>query len=220
MLAKIISLCLPWPARRRFLNWKFGYEIDPAATIGLAWIFPRKLIMGKGAKIDHFSVAVNLDLVQMGEESFIGRNNWITGFPTGTSSLHFAHQHSRVSELQLKEGASITKNHHIDCTSSVLIGRFSTIAGYNSQLLTHSIDIIEGRQDSQSIEIGAYSFIGTNSTILGGSVLPDKSVLGAKSLLNKKFSDPGALYAGVPAQKIKDMPNDAKYFTRQEAYII
>ena len=49
-----------------------------------------------------------------------------------------------------------TKYHHFDCTSNIHIGKFTTIAGYHSQFLTHSIDLYENRQDSNSILIGDY----------------------------------------------------------------
>lgn len=45
------------------------------------------------------------------------------------------------------------------------------------------------------------SWVGANSTILAHSILPRGSVLGANSVLNKKFEDVNSLYAGVPARK-------------------
>lgn len=58
-----------------------------------------------------------------------------------------------------------------------------TMAGCNSQFLTHSIDIYFNRQGSKPIIIGNYCFISTRVTILGGSSLPDKSVLAAGAVL-------------------------------------
>src|SRR3954467_13963313 len=156
-LLKLFTFFLPWSLRRKALESWFGYTIHPTARIGIAWVFPRKLIMAEGAKIDHFTVAIHLDLIEMGYKSFIGRGNWITGFPTNSNSLHFKHQQDRRAELILAESVDITKNHHLDCTNTIKIGRFTTIAGYNSQFLTHSIDVFEGRQDSAPIYIGEYS---------------------------------------------------------------
>ncbi|MFL5787405.1 MAG: acyltransferase, partial [Flavisolibacter sp.] len=155
----------------------------------------------------------------MEEKARIGRSNWITGFPTGTISNHFKHQSLRKPQLLLKESAAITKNHHIDCTDQIEIGRFATIAGYNSQLLTHSIDVTENRQDCAPIYIGDYTFVGTNVVILGGSYLPSNSVLGAKSLLNKSYSDEWKLYGGVPAKPLTDIPHTAKYFSRKNGFV-
>ncbi|ADF50912.1 trimeric LpxA-like enzyme [Zunongwangia profunda SM-A87] len=116
--------------------------------------------------------------------------------------------------------SAITKNHHIDCTSPIFIGKFVTIAGYQSQLLTHSINVYDNRQDSQSIYIGDYTFIGTNVVILGGSKLPAKSVLGAKALLNKSYEEEWMLYGGNPAKPIVPIQKDAKYFSRTKGYVI
>jgi len=220
MLKKLFTFILPWRLRRLALQKWFGFEIHPTAHIGLSWIFPSKLIMAEGAKIDSFTVAINLDKITMHAHSSIGRNNWITGFPTNSNSLHFKHQEaSRKAELILGESSAITKNHHIDCTNLIKIGRFSTVAGYQSQLLTHSINVVENRQDSAPILIGDYAFIGTNVTILGGAVLPSYSVLGAKSLLNKAHTEEWQLYAGVPAKMLSPISKEAKYFSRTDGFV-
>lgn len=201
------------------LNKFFGFEIHPTARIGMAWVFPKELIMLPNTRIDHFTIAVNLDVIRMEKNSSIGRSNWITGFPTKTDSLHFQHQTNRKAELIIGESSAITKKHHIDCTNSITIGKFSTIAGYNSQFLTHSINVFENRQDSTAIIIGDFTFVGTNSVVLGGATLPSYSVLGAKSLLNKSFDTSWKLYGGVPAKSISDIPKDAKYFSRIDGYV-
>jgi acetyltransferase-like isoleucine patch superfamily enzyme len=218
-LLKIISFLFPWFLRRRILNRWFGYKIHADARIGFAWVFPKELIMAAGSKIDHFNVAIHLTRIELGTKATISRGNWITGFPLNTNADHFKHQTDRKAELILGESSSITKNHHFDCTSHIHIGRFTTIAGYQSQFLTHSVDVNQNRQDSNPILIGDYCFIGTNVVVLGGSVLPGHSVLGAKSLLNKKFSEEWVLYAGVPAIKIKEITKTAKYFTREDGFV-
>ena len=219
MFLKIISFFLPWSLRRRALVRWFGYDIHASARIGLAWVFPGKLIMAADSRIDHFTVAIHLDRVEVSEKATIGRGNWITGFPSKSDSLHFKHQLGRKAELLVGESAAITKNHHLDCTNSISIGRFATIAGYQSQFLTHSIDVFEGRQNSAPIFIGDYAFVGTNVVVLGGSKLPAHSVLGAKSLLNKVYSEEWMLYGGVPAKVIQEIPRHAKYFTRMDGYV-
>lgn len=210
---------LPWLLKRPLLEWLFGYQLDPSARIALAWIYPRHLRMARGARINALTVAINLDALTLGEHATIGRGNWITGFSTATPSPHFAHQPERRAELWLGDHSAITKQHHIDCTAQVTIGAFTTIAGYCSQLLSHSIDLQHGRQHSAPIAIGAYCFVGTNCVILGGSVLPDHSVLGALSLLNKPHSEPWGLYAGQPAKRVKGIAPDAAYFNRSQGYV-
>ncbi|MBD1393310.1 acyltransferase [Mucilaginibacter glaciei] len=219
MFLKLIAFILPWPLRRRAMQSWFGYSIHPAAKIGLSWVYPGKLIMYEGARIGHLNIAIHLDEMQLGAKSSIARGNWITGFPSNTASKHFGHQQGRRSVFILGEHAAITKHHHFDCTNVIEIGRFTTIAGYQSQFLTHSIDVIEGRQDSAKISIGEYAFVGTNVVMLGGAGLPARSVLGAKSLLNKSYTEEWMLYGGVPAKPIQPIPTDAKYFTRDIGFV-
>jgi acetyltransferase-like isoleucine patch superfamily enzyme len=220
MLAKALIVPLPWMLKRYLLQRCFGYELCHTARIGLAWIYPQRLRMGSRARIASFSVAINLDIIKMGEGASIGRSNWITGFPTATGSAHFAHQPERRAELVMGEQSAITKNHHIDCTNRISIGAFTTIAGYRTQFLSHAIDLQMNRQDSKPIQIGKYCFVGSSCVILGGSILPDYSVLGALSLLNKAYHEPWGLYAGQPAEWRKAIDRSAAYFSRQRGYVV
>lgn len=218
-LFKIIAVISPWPLKRLILKHIFKYKIHDSARIGLSWIFPQELIMGKGSRIGHLNTAVHLDRICLGEDVIIERGNWITGFPSDPNSKHFKHQKGRTSELNIGAHSAITKNHHIDCTSPITIGKFVTIAGYQSQLLTHSIDIYKNRQHSEPIKIGDYCFVGTNVVILGGSSLPEKSVLGAKALLNKKYNDSYYLYGGNPAKPIVQFTTNVGYFNREVGFV-
>ncbi len=216
---KATIVLLPWSLKRPLLQLLFGFQLAPSARIGLAWIYPRQLRMAAGSRIAAFTVAVNLDALELCEQATIGRSNWITGFPTGTASPHFAHQPNRRAELLLGAHAAITKHHHIDCTNRVSIGAFTTIAGYHTQMLSHAIDLQHNRQHSEPITISPYCFVGSNCVILGGSVLPDHSVLGALSLLNKALTDPWSLYAGQPARMVKPIDQAAAYFSRTVGFV-
>ena len=149
----------------------------------------------------------------MGEGSSIGNLNQITSFP-GYDPTYFAHEHDRLPELIIDSHACITERHVIDCTNCVRIAKFATVAGYRSQILTHSIELYRNRQESKPVSIGAYCFVGTGSILLGGSTLPDYTILGAGSLLNKAYSESYYLYAGNPAKPIKALPQDTGYFRR------
>jgi acetyltransferase-like isoleucine patch superfamily enzyme len=214
ILLKAFIVLLPWPLKRFLLINIFGYKLHPSARIGVAWIYPKLLRMAAGSRISSLTVAVNLDLLDLAEISTIDRGNWITGFPTSSDLPYFSHQPTRHAELLLGAHSAITKNHHFDATNSIVIGDFTTIAGYHSQFLSHSIDFQQSRQHSEPIRIGSYCFVGSSCVILGGSVLPDHCVLGALSLLNKPLCVPWVLYAGQPARRIKDIDQDAAYFCR------
>ena len=210
----------PWFMRRRLLTWLFGYRFHPGARISaLALVAPRRLVMGRNASIGAFTVIINLDDVVMGECAAINRSNWITGYPAG-SSIRFTTESSRQARLVLEDHACITKHHHIDCTNSVRIGTFTTIAGYRSQILTHSINLRTSRQESRPVAIGAYCLVGTSCVILPGSALPDRCILGAMSLLAKPFTEELTLYGGVPAIAVKKLPDDYRYFSREQGFVL
>jgi len=217
-LLSLLSIFLPWPVRRAILRGFFGYEISDTSRIGLSWVCPKKLVMKPGARIGSLTMVKSIDLLRMEDESFIGNLNWITGFPSG-SEKHFAHQTDRRPELILAPHSAITNRHIVDCTASVHIGAFTTFAGFASQLLTHSINLETNRQEAYPITIGAYCFVGTNCVLLGGSALPDYSVLGAKSLLNRAYLETCTLYGGVPAKPIKTLPPTTPYFTRKTGFV-
>jgi acetyltransferase-like isoleucine patch superfamily enzyme len=217
-LAYVIALFLPWALRRRVMVAVFGYKIHPTSRIGFAWVMPEQLVMEERSQIGALTVCRGLDLLHMKSNAAIGRANWITGCPTGHQK-HFAHQPDRRPELIMGEHSAVTNRHLIDCTNSVSIGAFSVFAGFRSQILTHSVDLENCRQSSAPIKIGDYCFTGTDCVLLGGSSLPDHSVLGAKSLLNKPYSEPYWLYTGNPARAVKRLASDLGFFRRQAGII-
>ncbi len=217
-LLAVFLLILPWRLRRIALNKIFGYQIHPTARIGLSLILPVRLEMDAGARIGNLTLCKGISLLKMSEKSSIGNLNWITGFPAGDQRF-FTADVGRRPELILGAQAAVTNRHLIDCTNSVRIGKFTTFAGARSQMLTHSIDLYECRQSSKPITIGDYCFVGTACVLLGGSVLPDYSVLGAGSVLNKPYADPYFLYAGNPARPVKQLTSEMAYFTRSTGYV-
>ena len=213
------SVFMPWPLRCWILNKLVGYSVHPTSRIGIAWVFPENLIMEAYSYIGHLTACKGMTLLQLKTHASIGNANWISAYPIGAKG-HYEKQVDRKAQLIIGEHSAVTSRHLIDCTNSILIGKYSTLAGYRTQILTHSIDLNKCRQWSAPIEIGDYCFIGTNSVILGGSRLPNYSVLGAKALLNKRYSQESFFYAGVPAKPIKKLSRKMKYFSRSDGYII
>ena len=215
----LLSLVLPWNARRALLEKQFGYSIHPTARIGFAWIMPEHLVMEAHSSIGTLTVCKNIAFLHLGEHAIVGRGNWITGFPLGPSP-HFTSERDRRPELIVGAHSAITHRHLIDCTNRITIGKFTTVAGFQSQMLTHSIDLEQSRQVSAAIRIGDYCFIGTNAVFLGGSSVPDYCVIGAKSLVNKAFTEKYHLYGGVPARPVQALPSDYAYFRRGTGFVI
>ena len=84
---KAIIVFFPWRIKRPLLKLLFKYDLAASAHIGFSWIYPSKLRMGSGSRIDSFNVALNLDFIELSDYSIISRNNWITGFPSSSKKF-------------------------------------------------------------------------------------------------------------------------------------
>lgn len=222
ILIQIILFIFPWKVRRYILTSIFSFEIAPDARIGYSIILAKRVVMKSKARIGHLTFVKPIDELYMGESTSIGTKNWITGIPVSERERsgvgHFSHIKNRQCVLHVGDHSRITARHYFDCNGGIYIGKFVTIAGFESAIMTHSIDLRLNRQDAQPIYIGDYCFVSTRCTILKGSVLPSKSVLGACSLLNKKYTESG-LYAGVYAKYIHAL-EDCQYFERKDGFVI
>lgn len=215
----VLAGMLPWAIRRIVLCVMLGYKIDKTAYISrLSIVVPDELEMGASSYIGAMSMIKGMRRVQVGECGYIGALNWIYGFPGKSIKLHFADV-QRVCQLVVCRHASVTSRHIIDCTDEVIIGEYSTVAGYRTQILTHSIDLHESRQNCKPVHIGRYCFIGTDCVLLGGASLPDYSVLAAHSLYSMSQAESYYYYGGVPARQIKPVDKGERYFTRKRGYV-
>jgi acetyltransferase-like isoleucine patch superfamily enzyme len=213
-----LLMFLPWRLRRNALRLFFGYVIDPSARIGLSLISVRTLRMGPKARIGHLTRVKGLEELSIGEGASLGNLNWVTAFPVG-HPVHFVADVGRIPSLVIERHAAITHRHLIDCTDRVVVGEYSTVAGWRSQILTHAIDIRLSRQSAASVSIGRYCFVGTGVIILKGAYLPDCSILSAGSVLASAMSENFVLYSGVPAVAIKSLDRDSGYFQRMQGFV-
>lgn len=212
-LCLIVSIALPWAIKRRLLGVLLGYVLDPTARIGLALVDVRHARLGPGAKIGSFTVIRNLELLELGPDTKIGTFNWIFGMIS--SGEFFAREaDTRRSRLVMGKGAAITSRHLIDCIDSVTIGEFTTVAGFRSQILTHSINVHANRQSCAPVRIGSYCFVGTGAILLPGAALPDRCVLAAGSTLTRAFDTEDSIYAGCPAVIKSSIDKSSAYFSR------
>lgn len=220
LVAAICAAPFPWSIRRLVLKIVCGFQIEKTAYIS-RWslIMPRRLEMGQGSFIGSCTLCKGLELLRIDDFGRIGALNWITAFPLGTKSRHFELDSERKPWLIVERHAAITNRHLIDCTDKVVLGAFSTFAGFRSQILTHSIDLNAARQRCKPVRIGHHCFVGTACVCLGGSFLPDNSVLGAQSLLNKEHDKEGYLYGGVPAKPIQPVDREDEYFLRTTGFV-
>lgn len=111
--------------------------------------------------------------------------------------------------LDIGRCTKITDFCNIDCWEKIVIGDGSTIA-HRSQIMDsnhHFILKMKERtisNNKRAIVIGKQCWICNSSTLTGGTVLPDFTIVGSNSLVNKDFSQEGGniLIGGIPAKII------------------
>lgn len=213
----LISL-LPWFLKRKALIRLYDYDLHEKSFIGISFVFPKQLSMKEGARIGNFNVVKGLDKLSMDDSSVISTFNWIFSHPKSDDKFFLGFP-DRKAELELCEHSAITSRHLIDCTDKVRIGRFTTVAGFRTQILTHSIDLAKNVQACKPITIGDYCFVGTGSILLSGNRITDKVVVGGGSVVSSDLMKPLSLYGGQPARHIKDIVDEG-YFVRHEGEVV
>lgn len=219
LIISIICIFGPWKFRRFLYNNLLGYKLSKTSFIGYSIVNIDYLEMKEHSSIGNFNIIKGLDKIVLDFSAKIGNMNFISAYPS-SETVFFKKSPDRSPQLILGKHTHITSRHLIDCSDKVAIGDFTIIAGYRSQLLTHSIDFIESRQSTSPINIGKYCFVSTDCTILKGAILPDYSILGAKSLLMDIYQSPNYLYGGNPAKPLKYLSHDnLEYFHRKDGMV-
>lgn len=118
------------------------------------------------------------------------------------------------SKISVGKDATLTfgKNFHITAESSIVCTKEITF-GDNVLVSWENIfmdtDFHHVKQNDniinspKKIDIGNHVWIGCRCTILKGSIIPENSILGAGSIVNKPINGDHIIIAGVPAKTIK-----------------
>ncbi|MCR2823964.1 acyltransferase [Microbacterium sp. zg.Y909] len=196
-MALLIIWVLPASGAKNALLRALGHAVDARATArsNLVWRVGR-FTVAPDARVGRWNVFKNLREVRLGESAAIGRWNLFSAHPVFVRLLPDG------ASLRLDSHAKITSRHQLDCSGSVTLGAFASLAGHQSRVMSHSVDLAHDAQAAFPVRIGERSFVGTRVLILGGAVLPARSVLGAGSVLvRSRAADPEpGLWAGVPAR--------------------
>lgn len=195
---------------RRFLGW----DVHPTAHIGRSIVLARHVSMGPGAVIGPFNVIRNLDELRMAAGAHIASRNSIAC--PATAAAAFRHSPNRRAALVMGEHSMITVGHDIDCSDRVEIGAHTAIAGFRSQILTHSLNLMLDRQTTGPVVIGAHCAIMSGCLLLSGVRVPDRSIVSAGSVVTTKLAREQTFYRGNPAQPVRDLPANLAYFHRGE----
>ena len=196
-VALLVVWMLPASTAKNALLRALGHAVHARATArsNLVWRVDG-FAMAPDARIGRWNVFKNISAVHIGESAAIGRWNLVSAHPVFVRLLPGG------ASLRLDAHAKITSRHQLDCSGSVTLGAFASLAGHQSRVMSHSVDLRHDAQAALPVRIGERSFVGTRALILGGAVLPPRSVLGAGSVLvRSREDDPeSGLWAGVPAR--------------------
>lgn len=201
---------LPSSSLKRRLLAALGHAVHPSAGAGpnLVWKV-RRLDLAAGSDLGRYNIFKHLEHVDMGPQTALGRFNQFSAHPA------YAQVYDRAGVVVLAECSKITSRHQLDCSGGVYLGRFSSIAGKQTLVMSHSIDFRRDAQAAYPVHIGDYGFVGTRCLVLGGAELPARSILAGGSVLTRaragEVREPG-VWAGNPATRRSSV--DGKWFGR------
>jgi maltose O-acetyltransferase len=94
----------------------------------------------------------------------------------------------------------------ITIENEVIIGPNCVISGGNHVFSNGSFRFASSKSSPVTISKG--SWIAGNCSIVAGSVLPECSILAAGSVLTRKYNKSYSIYAGTPAEYLKEISRD------------
>jgi acetyltransferase-like isoleucine patch superfamily enzyme len=213
-LLALLMVVLPSSLKRRIGRAVFGWEIHPTAYIGPSLILVSRLSMGPGASIGPLNVVRGIEELRLGQGAKIAERNWISGFPLGFAA--FEHSPNRNPALILGRYAEITVGHKIDCSDRVELRDHAVVAGFQTTILTHSLDLVRDRHQTRPVEIGEHSAVMTDCILLSGTQVPAYCIVSAGSVVNTKLTEEHTFYSGNPARAERSLPETMAFFHRMD----
>ncbi len=204
---------LPSALKRVCYRLFFGYRIGKRVRVGLSIIDAGECEIEDDVSIGHFNLVLGVKRLRIGDHTRIGHLNILRGGDEARigryaeiirmNEINSIPEPDVVNEIEprflLGDVSVITTGHKIDFTDRVEIGRRTILGGRNSSLWTHN------RQRTQPIEIGSFSYIGSEIRVAPGGGLPSRCIVGIGSVVTKRISAENHLIAGVPARPIKEL---------------
>jgi carbonic anhydrase/acetyltransferase-like protein (isoleucine patch superfamily) len=216
LLPALLMVVLPSSLRRLVARRVLGWDIHPTAYIGRSVILVGHVSMGPRATIGQRNVIRALDELRLGEGASIATRNWIVGIPHLLDS-EFPTSPNRTPALILGKGALISDAHEIDCADRVELADYASLAGFRSQILTHSLNLVKDRFEAKPVEIGEHSIVMSGSILQSGTRVPNRCIVSAGSVVTTRLTKELTMYRGNPAEAVRELPADLGYFQRGES---
>lgn len=215
-MSALLGLMPDGPVKRTLLSRLLGWQIHPTARVRPCVFFRvQHVVLGPHAQLRSFSVYRDLGRLALEGNSIIGSWNWVSAAPSLRAVGDEASGRGGAY-LEMGRDAAVTSRHYIDCSGGVEIGAFSVLAGVRSSLVTHQVDTEGSRQVVVPVTIGDYCLVSSNVKIAPGARIPDRSVVAMGAVVVGDLGEPGMLYAGVPARRVKEVGGGA-FFARRDA---
>jgi acetyltransferase-like isoleucine patch superfamily enzyme len=219
-----VMALLPSFLKRPCYRLCFGYRIGKRVRIGLSLIDARECVIEDDVRIGHLNVVIGVKKLTVGDHVRIGHLNILRG--GDEISLGRYAEIIRMNEINsipepevvnpieprfiLGEGSVVTTGHKIDFTDRVSIGRRSILGGRNSSLWTHN------RQRTRPIEIGSFTYIGSEIRVAPGGSIPSRCIVGIGAVITGRLTEENCLIGGVPAKTIKQLSEDDIFLIEQK----
>jgi acetyltransferase-like isoleucine patch superfamily enzyme len=215
---------LPSFLKRTCYRLFFGYRVGKRVRIGFSIIDARECAIADDAQIGHLNVFMGIKKLSIGDHVKIGYLNIIRGGDEVCLGRYC--EIIRMNEINsipdadvvgptdprffLGDGSIVTAQHKIDFTDRVKIGRRSILGGRNSSLWTHN------RQRTRPIEIGSFTYVGSEIRMAPGAVLPSRCIVGIGSVITSELTTEDYLIAGVPAKPVKELEEGDKFLIERK----
>lgn len=208
-VARAAAWLLPAGGAKNSLLRRLGHDVSPTARAAMNLVLRvERFELAPGASVGRFNLFKDLKQVRLAPGARIGRMNLVSAHPV------YARLYPDGASLTLGPKAKVTSRHSLDCSGGVEVGELASVAGRQSVLLTHSVDLERDAQVAHPIVVGERSFVGARCLILGGASLPPRSVLAAGSVLTRGAERRQGVWAGAPAKWRSE--KGGAWFDRQE----
>jgi acetyltransferase-like isoleucine patch superfamily enzyme len=164
--------------------------------------------MGGNVIVDHASFGI----IQIGFNSFgivAGKGDGVWNV---TGQLHFKGRTRIGCHPKLQIRGSVVFGSNFEAGHNLLIVCHKRITFGSNILLSWNVEIMdtdchqllnkEGAilNKPRDIEVKDHTWIGSNVTLLKGSILPEGSIVASRTMVTKAFQEPNCLFMGTPAK--------------------
>jgi acetyltransferase-like isoleucine patch superfamily enzyme len=174
-----------------------GYDIGAECTIGYGVMIAVNSFSAGNRVVIRRGTCFNgpIDVI-LADRTFIGRFNRIEcGYGAAAAAVRHMNYTRR---FQTGFNSLINEGHLFDVFGTIMIGRGSWIAGFNSQFLTHGVGVM-----NRDISIGEECFLGSAVRFAPGCSIADRVIVGIGAVVTKQFPDCDVVVGGLPAHIIK-----------------